>query len=561
MKPIQQKTTQRMFIILLMIFSCLSATAEVHYEYVRINGLEYEISYDLDDPTYVPHASLNGGYWEWNDSLGQSTLSPIQYEDWNTDSVLYLPEIVGGYPLTEILNGAFGSSTNIKHVEIPATVNLIRSGAFSHSSLETITFYDTFHDEETTYYIDPNLIAPIIFEDNDPEFGWYRGVFQGCKRLISVNSSRPINNIPQLMCRDCPELRTILFNNEEMTLEAIGDGAFFNCTSLQNISLPDSVKVIGNCAFFNCANLQHISLPDSVKVIGNGAFAKCASLENIHLPEGITTIGDYGFAECNMLNNINLQPSLQYIGKAAFLNCWAFTSISFPDAITAINDYTFCDCHNLTDTNFNNINTFGKSSFSGCNKLTSINLDKAQSIGENAFTGGSWRWHVYCDSDNSNSPFIAGEATWNNGNWGSLKNITLGKDVSSIFRSAFDGHVLDTITCMAPIPPVFGNTYWTIFNDQTYNTALLRVPNVVVDTYRNADGWKYFNNIEGFTIMGNGDVNGDGDLSIGDVTVFIDTLLGGQSDTINPINADVNGDGQLSIGDITTLIDQLLSNN
>jgi hypothetical protein len=68
-------------------------------------------------------------------------------------------------------------------------------------------------------------------------------------------------------------------------------------------------------------------------------------------------------------------------------------------------------------------------------------------------------------------------------------------------------------------------------------------------------------NIEGMTVMGNGDVNGDGLLSISDVTAFIDMLLNGQTGTANPINADVNGDGSLSIGDITKLIDNLLNSN
>ena len=54
-----------------------------------------------------------------------------------------------------------------------------------------------------------------------------------------------------------------------------------------------------------------------------------------------------------------------------------------------------------------------------------------------------------------------------------------------------------------------------------------------------------------------GDVNGDGEVNISDVTTLIDMLLSG--DSASPA-ADVNGDKEVSIGDVTTLIDILLSN-
>ena len=61
--------------------------------------------------------------------------------------------------------------------------------------------------------------------------------------------------------------------------------------------------------------------------------------------------------------------------------------------------------------------------------------------------------------------------------------------------------------------------------------------------------------------MGNGDVNGDGQLTIGDITALIDMLLNTQAGNGNPINSDVNGDGNITIGDITVLIDKLLAGN
>ena len=58
-----------------------------------------------------------------------------------------------------------------------------------------------------------------------------------------------------------------------------------------------------------------------------------------------------------------------------------------------------------------------------------------------------------------------------------------------------------------------------------------------------------------------GDVNGDGKISIGDVTVLIDYLLDNNAPGVIPYAADVNGDNNVSIADISALIDKLLNNN
>ena len=58
-----------------------------------------------------------------------------------------------------------------------------------------------------------------------------------------------------------------------------------------------------------------------------------------------------------------------------------------------------------------------------------------------------------------------------------------------------------------------------------------------------------------------GDVNDDGVLSISDVTILIDYVLGGNSGTINLTNADMNRDGNYDISDVTTLISRVLKNN
>ena len=53
-----------------------------------------------------------------------------------------------------------------------------------------------------------------------------------------------------------------------------------------------------------------------------------------------------------------------------------------------------------------------------------------------------------------------------------------------------------------------------------------------------------------------GDINGDGTVTISDVTTMIDMLLNGNE---IPVWNDINGDGHVTIGDVTALVDMILN--
>ena len=90
-----------------------------------------------------------------------------------------------------------------------------------------------------------------------------------------------------------------IYNNRDVT--TIGKMAFYYCTSLTSIVIPEGVTVIGDNAFQSCTSLTSIELPDSLTTIGEWAFYDCPSLESIVIPEGVTAIGDKAFYECTSL--------------------------------------------------------------------------------------------------------------------------------------------------------------------------------------------------------------------------------------------------------------------
>ncbi len=101
------------------------------------------------------------------------------------------------------------------------------------------------------------------------------------------------------------------------------DGAFYGCSSLTKINIPEGVTEIGPWTFHGCSSLTEINIPEGVTKIGGNAFSNCSSLAEINIPEGVTVIDVQAFYGCNSLTEINIPEGVTGIGGEAFLetNC------------------------------------------------------------------------------------------------------------------------------------------------------------------------------------------------------------------------------------------------
>ncbi|MBM6865354.1 leucine-rich repeat domain-containing protein [Bacteroides caecigallinarum] len=99
------------------------------------------------------------------------------------------------------------------------------------------------------------------------------------------------------------------------------------------------LKSIGNEAFYDCSTLIEIKLPDGLTSIGKEAFYSCSALTSIKLPDdGLTSIGEKAFYNCSTLTSIKLPEGLKIIEKETFYGCTSLTDITIPESIEFIYD-------------------------------------------------------------------------------------------------------------------------------------------------------------------------------------------------------------------------------
>ena len=261
----------------------------------------------------------------------------------------------------------------------------------------------------------------------------------------------------------CSSLSNIVVPNSVIS---IGDRAFSCCSSLSSIVIPDSVTSIGDYAFSGCSSLSNIVIPDSVTDIGNGAFSGCLLLEYISIPKSVICLNENPFSdwkgvlECLSHNFIYeddvlfnkdkskivsfrnqkiesyiIPDSVTSIGDYAFSRCSSLSNIVIPDSVTDIGKCAFYFCSSLSNIVIpDSVTSIGNDAFSDCSSLSSIVIpDSVTDIGNDAFSHCSSLSNIVVP----NSVISIGDrAFWD---CSFLSNIVISDSVTNIGNGAFHG--------------------------------------------------------------------------------------------------------------------------
>ncbi|MCR5666170.1 MAG: leucine-rich repeat protein [Eubacterium sp.] len=183
------------------------------------------------------------------------------------------------------------------------------------------------------------------------------------------------------------------------TVEVIGDGAFMNLYSVQNVSLGSCVKEIGDCVFTGNNGLSTITVADDNPYFVTEdnvlydkdktrlvLYAPACEATTYTAPDSLKQVDGFGFRNAKHLTKVTLNEGLEELSVSAFNGCSSLKDINMPSTLKKINSFAFSDvpATNLVfDGDLELIDDWGLSFMSNLNHLV---IRKAN----NATIGGTY---------------------------------------------------------------------------------------------------------------------------------------------------------------------------
>ena len=239
------------------------------------------------------------------------------------------------YSVTRISCNAFSCCSSLTSVIIPNSVTAIDTGAFTNSSL----YNDPSNWIDNVLYIDSCLIkAKENITETCEILSGTRLVasdaFYNCSSLFSVTIPNSVTNIGYSAFTDCSSLTSVYYTgsiadwcNIDFASNPVkyARNLYINGNLLTDIIIPDEIKEIKAYTFSGCSSLTSVIIPNSVTSIGFGAFSGCSSLSTITIPSNVTNIEGNAFSGCSALTSLHIEshtpPTLSY-------DCFSKTPLS-----------------------------------------------------------------------------------------------------------------------------------------------------------------------------------------------------------------------------------------
>ena len=339
------------------------------------------------------------------------------------------------------------------------------------------------------YYSESKLIIPNSV--------WYNGIkypvtsiryhaFYECKSLTEVTIPNSVTTIGSRAFYSCTGLQKVIWNARNIQDPHIFNQPFSGCDRLTDFVFGEEVEYIPDYLCYQLTSLKKLVIGNSVTTIGKWAFYECTGLTTMSIGNSVTTIGERAFYSCTRLQKVTIGNSVTTIGSGAFYSCTRLTEVTIPNSVTTIGSGAFDSCSGLTEVSIpNSVTTIGKFAFTSCTGLQKVTIgNSVTAIGERAFDSCTRLTEVTIP----NSVTTIGERAFDGCT--QMESVTIGEKVESIGESAFAKcNSLTAVTSKAVTPPQI----WATTFDNYAMT--LYVPAGCKSKYAETEYWRNFTDI------------------------------------------------------------------
>ncbi len=186
-------------------------------------------------------------------------------------------------------------------------------------------------------------------------------------KMVGNVDASVISDIKEAMTNSENSSKYLSFDFSQVNgLKVLSSNAFYYCSRLVNIVLPETLTNINSYAFYNCSNLKSISIPASVTSINSTAFyyatglteyivdennANYKSVDGILYSKDGTILISYPAKKTN--SSYTTPDSVTTIGSYAFLGTQILQSLTISSHVSTISSYAFYYCRGLSRITFN----------------------------------------------------------------------------------------------------------------------------------------------------------------------------------------------------------------
>ncbi len=217
-----------------------------------------------------------------------------------TDKKIVIPYTYNDLPVTSIDGSTFYDCNTLTEIVIPDSVTSIGSDAFKGCG--SLTIHCVAESKPSSWSSSWNNYCPVVWNCKNNEMtddGYIYTVIDGVRYSLKDGKAAVAKQPRNIVSAIIPS--SVVYKDTSYNVTGIKYEAFYNCSHLTEIVIPNSITIINPYTFYNCDGLSKIIIPISVTKIDSYAFKDCDSLTEIVIPNTVTSVGSAVFEECNSL--------------------------------------------------------------------------------------------------------------------------------------------------------------------------------------------------------------------------------------------------------------------